>query len=55
MRKKGLGAEITVIKVSGILGTNEDKSRRVLNSLVDKGVLAKRRVGKRNIYTLKIV
>lgn len=53
MSKRGIGVEITVSNAMVILKVNNrDSVRSILNRLVDKGYLTKRKCGNKNIYRL---
>lgn len=52
MKRKGIHSEITVAKCSRMLKISESSSRNILNSLTEKNVLGKKRVGRKNIYWL---
>lgn len=52
MKRKGIHSEITVAKCSKMLKISESTSRNVLNSLAEKNILGKKRVGRKNIYWL---
>ena len=52
MKKRGIHSEITVAKCSKMLKISESTSRNVLNSLAEKNILGKKRVGRKCIYWL---
>jgi Fic family protein len=54
MNKKGIGTEITVETAAKILKTDNIKARYTLNTLTEKGILIKRKVGAKNIYILAV-
>lgn len=52
MKRRGIHSEITVEKCSRMLKISESSSRNILNSLTEKNILGKKRVGRKNIYWL---
>lgn len=52
MKKRGEGSEITVVNCMKALKVSESTSRKVLNALVEKGLLGRTRVGRKFVYKL---
>ena len=52
MKRRGIHSEITVAKCARMLKISERSSRNILNTLTEKNILGKKRIGRKNIYWL---